>query len=883
MCDSIGDSELGLSNYIVFRCDRNISTSTHSRGGGALIAIRNDIPSSLHSTALNNVEHLFVKITVNKTLFIIGSVYIPPRSPAAVYESFIELVQSILSSNNDCNLILCGDFNLPNITWSNDEFGLSYSSPLNHCLPESFAFLNLSQLNNVPNHLGKHLDLIFSNNNTFHITRSSSVAVPCDPYHPALEIISPIPDEVPSIDASHPYYNYRKANYPAIFHFLNSFNWTATLSSLDVDSATSALYDALHYCILHFVPTSKYVIPKFPPWFTPKLKSIVLAKRKAHALFKQSNDNHHYSQFSYLRAQYKYESKKCLNEYYARTGAGLKNNPNSFWKFVRNLRSENTIPNEVTFDDISCSGPQDISNLFSKYFNSVYSTSTSNSNAHLPHPCFDLPNNCSISLSDVESALVKLKTVPSSGSDGIPGTFLYNLRSFLCEPLWIIFNRSLTVGVFPSIWKLSSITPIYKSGAKSHARNYRPISILSHIAKIFEKLVLNNILPSVNPTLIDEQYGFRPGRSAVMNSLVFNNFILDAFDNHCQVDVIFTDFEKAFDRVDHNLLLLTLKKSGFGEPLLTWFASYLTGRYQWVKINEHKSEVTPVPSGVPQGGHLSPLLFALFLNGVKEIVPNCSLLAFADDLKIFRRISNESDCLLLQEELTTLVDWFESIGLYMNVTKCQSMSFTRSRTSINHTYSIKNIHLSSASLKKDLGIVFSSDLNFHCHIQTICCKAFKTLGFVKRISSEFKLTSPVKALYCSLVRPLLEYGSVLWDPHTASNSALIERVQRRFLSYAGYVLNIPHPLHDYTPVLRELGLSTLADRRVASNLKLLRGLINGSSDAPTLLSLINFRVPPRRTRSAVTFAIPMRVSNYSSNNPFHRSMRLANMLSSFLP
>lgn len=218
MCNSIGDSELGLSNYIIFRCDRSPSTSIYSRGGGALIAIRNDIPSSPLTTAHNNVEHLFVKITVNKKPFIIGSVYIPPKSPTVVYESFIELVQSIVSSNNDSTLILCGDFNLPNISWSNDEFGLSYSSPLNHCLPESFAFLNLFQLNHVPNHLGKHLDLIFSNNNALHITRSSSPAVPCDPYHPALEIVFSIPNEVPTIDASHHYYNYHKANYLSLIH-----------------------------------------------------------------------------------------------------------------------------------------------------------------------------------------------------------------------------------------------------------------------------------------------------------------------------------------------------------------------------------------------------------------------------------------------------------------------------------------------------------------------------------------------------------------------------------------------------------------------------------------------------------------------------------------
>lgn len=121
-------------------------------------------------------------------------------------------------------------------------------------------------------------------------------------------------------------------------------------------------------------------------------------------------------------------------------------------------------------------------------------------------------------------------------------------------------------------------------------------------------------------------------------------------------------------------------------------------------------------------------------------------------------------------------------------------------------------------------------------------------------------------------------GSILL---ISSDSDIIERVQRRFLSYAGYALNIPHPMHEYSPVLHELRLSTLADRRVASNLNFLKNLIDGSADAPTLLSLINFREPPRRTRSTTTFTIPMRATNYSSNNPIHRMMRLANANPSF--
>jgi len=239
--------------------------------------------------------------------------------------------------------------------------------------------------------------------------------------------------------------------------------------------------------------------------------------------------------------------------------------------------------------------------------------------------------------------------------------FLYNIKSSLCFPLWLLFRRSIDCGVFPSILKISSVTPIFKSGDKNDVKNYRPVSILCHISKLFEQLVLRNIQSSVNSILIDEQYGFRPGRSATMNLMVFNNFVLEAVEKHIQIDVIYTDFTKAFDTVDHGCLIDALYKSGFGEPLLSWFKSYLSDRVQWVKVFGYKSSISKVSSGVPQGGHLSPILFSLYVNGIKGVIKNCEFLIFADDLKLFRKIENLSDCSALQDDLNNMVAWLNTI------------------------------------------------------------------------------------------------------------------------------------------------------------------------------------------------------------------------------
>lgn len=662
-----------------------------------------------------------------------------------------------------------------------------------------------------------------------------------------------------------------------ICSFLSSYNWLLTITSLDIDSATLALYDALHFCVLNFVPEVEYKPSKFPSWFSRDLKSIVLEKKRKHAQYKSTHCPRDYSDFSTLRAQYKTEYKKCYSAFLSRTENQLNQNPRLFWDFVRKHKSTTEIPNSVFYNDVTSSGPESIPYIFSSYFKSIYVPNFRNNNGPVTHfSHHNLPSDCIFSIKDVEDGLAALKNVKSTGPDGLSGTFLFNIRSALCYPLWLLFRRSMDLGVFPKMLKMSSVTPVFKSGNKSDVKNYRPISILSHIAKLFELLVLRSIQPSVNNILIDEQYGFRPGRSAVSNLIVLNNYILKAFDKHSQVDVIFTDFAKAFDRVDHHTLMDILYKSGFGEPILSWLKSYISGRVQWVKVFGHISNAIEIPSGVPQGGHLSPIIFSLFVNGLKNVIPYTKFLMFADDLKIFSQVDTLNDCHSLQNELNSIVSWFNSIGLQFNNDKCHSMSFSRNRSIISYTYAINGSTLESVSMKKDLGVILTPKLNYHPHIEAMCCKSLKTLGFVLRLTKEFKLSASLKSIYCSLVRSLLEYASVLWDPCTAVDSSLIERVQRRFLNSAAFTLKINHPPHDYQPVMHKLDLVSLADRRVEANLLFLRKLIDGYIDAPSLLSQISFKVPSRPTRSSAPFAITAHNTNYGRNQPIDRMMRLGN-------
>ncbi|KAF0750563.1 Reverse transcriptase domain-containing protein [Aphis craccivora] len=731
---SYNNTELGMFNYNIYRCDRSLLTSNSNRGGGVIIAIRKDFQSFLIPSPNLSLEQLFY-------------------------------------------------FNLPEITWSNDVHGLSYSSTTNirhPCFPEKFAFHGLYQINSILNSHGSLHDLIFTNTLSVNVNCSIDPPVKCDLYHPVISLtyetnLQSSPPVVPNTF----FFNFKNANYESISKFLNSFNWLYTFQTNTVDTSFYNFFDAIHSSILKFVPrVTKTLKPTFQPWFTNELIELVFKKHQAHKKFKKSSNLDDYQVFSKYRAH--------------------------FWKFVRKNKSSSGIPSSVDLNGEFSNCNQESANLFAKHFESVYTLPITPSSNLTSLPTFYLPSNAYFSVEDVYQHLFSLRGNVSLGPDGIPGDFLFKLRDTLSWPFWLLFRKSLDMGIFPSLLKSSSLIPFLKTGNPSKVMNYRPIANLSHVSKMFETLVLRSIQPSVNSSLIEEQHGFRPGSSTVTCNLVFSSFIYDSFALHAQVDAIYTDFNKVFDRVNHNILINILSNYGFGEPILSWFSSYLTNRQQYIKLHDSTSIIITLSSDVPQGAILSPLLFSLLVNSAASVLRHARILIFADDMKLFMRIHNENDACLPQSDLNRLVLWSESLSLSLNISKCFKMSYFRTSSPIAFSYSIHDTPISNKSSVRDLGFYFLPNLSPRLHIQEICCKSPKLLGFIKRISSEFKLDQSLKILFCSLVRPILEYRSVIWDPHLSIETLMIERVQRKFLLFAAYSLKIHCPLHDYKLVLTAL-------------------------------------------------------------------------------
>ncbi|CAH2105767.1 unnamed protein product [Euphydryas editha] len=248
--------------------------------------------------------------------------------------------------------------------------------------------------------------------------------------------------------------------------------------------------------------------------------------------------------------------------------------------------------------------------------------------------------------------------------------------------------KRLDPGCVPDMWKRAYITPVHKKGCRSEVSNYRPISKLCIIAKVFEKLIYRQTYSALCHSISLSQHGFIKGRSTVSNLILLGDYITDAMDDGYQVDVIYTDYSKAFDRIPHDILLNKLEMIGIHGDLLRWFASYVDNRCQAVVINNYISSWVVVPSGVPQGSLLGPLLFIIFVNDIEKCLKTSKLLCFADDMKIFARIRTYADAILLQEDLNLLQSYCIKNNLDLNPEKCTIMSFSRRVNTISYEYSL---------------------------------------------------------------------------------------------------------------------------------------------------------------------------------------------------
>lgn len=423
--------------------------------------------------------------------------------------------------------------------------------------------------------------------------------------------------------------------------------------------------------------------------------------------------------------------------------------------------------------------------------------------------------------------------------------------------------------------------PVYKKGNKRDIDNYRGISALCAVSKLFELAVLDLVFFHCKQQICAEQHGFMPGRSTTSNLLTFTTFLTKGLASRSQTDVIYTDLSAAFDRLNHDIAIAKLEKLGFSGSLLGWFQSYLSRRTISVKIGECVSLLFLAYSGVAQGSHLGPLIFLLYFND-SNFVLDGPRLAYADDLKIFRYVNSTHDAELLQQQLDKFADWCATNRMTLNPLKCSVISFTRKLRPITHNYTLLGTTVPRVECINDLGVLLDAKLTYKNHVAYIVAKASRLLGFIFRATKKFTDVYCLKSLYCGLVRSTLEYSSVVWNPWYQNSSERIESVQRRFIRFALRLLpwRDPHRLPSYESRCQLIHLDSLAVRRNAARVTAVADLLTSRIDCPSLLGELNLQARSRVLRGGAFFRIPLEAANYSAHGSIIGLQRTFNRVAS---
>ena len=354
--------------------------------------------------------------------------------------------------------------------------------------------------------------------------------------------------------------------------------------------------------------------------------------------------------------------------------------------------------------------------------------------------------------------------------------------------------------------------------------------------KVMEHVVASAMMDHFDShrVLTDNQHGFRKGRSCETQLLEFVDEIVGQMESGSQIDILIMDFAKAFDKVNHSLLLHKLHAYGVQGLTNGWITSFLQNRRQAVVVNGSCSAFAPVRSGVPQGSVLGPFLFLAYINDLPENLTTNSRL-FADDTAVYNRVVNAQDQSQLQKDLQQLAVWEKNWDMEFHPAKCNTLPVTRKRHPLKHDYQLQGHTLEVVNSAKYLGVTLQHRLDWDDHINSIWTKANKVLGFLRR---NLKISSPsIKAkAYKTFVRPILEYCSSVWDPYEKQHKEKLENIQRRA---ARYVLNKYHRTASVTTMLDTLEWLSLEDRRKKARLSMLFKIKNNLVCCPRLKEQLN--------------------------------------------
>ena len=482
---------------------------------------------------------------------------------------------------------------------------------------------------------------------------------------------------------------------------------------------------------------------KKQPWITTGIIKSINEKDKMYKmLIKLSPNSIAYQDLKINLQTYKQIIRRSIKEakrhYFQTFFLRYNNNTKKTWQTINatlNKKGTHTsLPNQFCSNGTMLSEPHEIANKFNDFFVNVgtHTNVTNNDmiNSYLPEKSNSQFNFHQIDEQQTLQIIKHMKNKLSTGIDNISNKIIKSAMHLLYKPLTLIINQMIQNNIYPNALKVSKVIPIYKKGDKLLFSNYRPISLLPSLSKIFEKIILIQLTEYLdkNNIITAHQYGFRKKHSTELAALHLTDHISWELDKKNKPLAIFLDLSKAFDSLSHDILLSKLRHYGISGNSYDLIQSYITERYQYVKYNETDSNLMKIKQGVPQGSILGPLLFLIYINDFPSSSKLFNFMMYADDTTLYcnlNEIEENHRNLIINTELKNITQWLETNKLTLNIEKTKAMTFYLKSSKIDINLSINGNNIENVNTFNLLGLTINSQLKWNHHIDKISIKITK--------------------------------------------------------------------------------------------------------------------------------------------------------------
>ena len=777
--------------------------STVCKAGGVGIFVKNDLNPKLKNSLSDigkndtHLEHIWIEFTIKSKKYCVGGFYRHPNTPV---NSFTDILAKILHKiNKNTNYFILGDMNIDLCKYDKDPNTKLYVDLMCsfNLIPYSFLPTRITSTS------ATIIDHLFSNCQALSSVSIKSGLLTCD-ISDHLGNFMIINTNIHADLNARPFIRiFNSKNIASFLNDLNSTDWSDIFTVNCVNDAFDLflnLYSSLFHKYFPLVKQSRRNF-KHKNWISRALQTSIHHKN---ALYKRWLTSRSVSD-ELLYKSYAKTLKNLLFKarsiYYKNLLDGCINSTKNVWKCLNSLTSSKCKTNsqkitKIVHNNQVFSNESTIPDAFNNYFigishdlrKSIPSVST-NYKSFLKSSM----NNSFFCMNSTPSEIIdiinNIKSSGCAGPDGIPSLIIKHSKYAIANILSHLCNLSFSSGVFPNSLKVAKVFPLFKNGDRKLISNYRPISLLNAFSKIVEKLMcnrLNSYLSKYN-LLYDFQFGFRSGHSCTLALVDVINMVKRESGNKNHVMGLFMDLSKAFDMVNHDILLHKLSHYGLRGNTLNWFSSYIANRTQFTTINDINSTSKTIVSGIPQGSVLGPILFLIYINDLYLAVKDHKLSLFADDANVFIIHRDPSTLFQIANDVcTNLFEWFSANELCINLTKTSFMLFNPSKSMEEHllrfnpSIFINGNKINRVKSCKYLGLLIDENLNWADHINYLKTKVTQITGILYK-SRDLLSFAHKKSIYYSLIYSSITYGlelygqtfSILLNPlNVAINRAL---------------------------------------------------------------------------------------------------------------